>query len=77
MSLITQSVLYLVTLVKTKVPKIQVLETTRSLADFQFLMEMAEGIVRSIAAGLFFRNLEYAYGCRNCEFHRACLGGQF
>jgi len=66
-----------VTLVKTKVPKIQVLETTRSLADFQFLMEMAEGIVRSIETGLFFRNLEYVYGCHNCEHSRKCLGARF
>jgi hypothetical protein len=69
--------LYLVTLVKTKVPKIQVLETTRSLSDYQYLMEMAEGIVRSVGSGAFFRNLAYAYGCHNCEHARKCLGARF
>lgn len=69
--------LYLVALVKTKVPKIQVVETTRSPSDYQFLMEMAEGIVRSIEGNLFYRNLEYAYGCHNCEHARKCLGARF
>jgi hypothetical protein len=69
--------LYLVALVKTKVPKIQVVETGRSPSDYQYLMEMVEGIVRSIEGHLFYRNLEYAYGCQNCEHACKCLGARF
>ena len=69
--------LYLVALVKTKQPKIQIVETTRSLKDFQFLMEMAEGIAQAIEAEVFFRNLEYQYGCHSCDHCRKCVGAKF
>ena len=67
----------LVTLTKTKTPKIDVKETTRTADDFRLLCEMAVEIADAMDAAVFPRNLEYTYGCRNCEFFKQCLGAQF
>lgn len=69
--------LYIVALVKTKEPKIQMIETTRTDIDTQRFMDMAVGVAQAIESTLFYRNLEYQYGCPNCEHFGKCLGKRF
>ena len=66
--------LYLVSLVKTKTPKIEVLKTTRCETEYRHLIEMATQIARAIQAQVFFKNRETLYGCQTCEYHNRCLG---
>jgi len=68
--------LYLVSLVKTKTPKIEVLKTTRCETEYRHLIEMATQIARAIETGIFFRNPESLYGCHNCEHAQKCLNPQ-
>ena len=69
--------LALVTLTKTKTPKIDVKRTTRTGDDFRRFCEMACEVADAVDREAFPRNLEYRYGCHNCEFYRACLGTPF
>ena len=68
--------LKLVTLATTKTPKISVIETKRWYKDYGHIVEMGMAIAKAIKAGIFFRNPEYRYGCRNCEHEQKCLGFQ-
>jgi len=63
----------LVTLTKTKTPKIDVKRTTRTPEDFRRFCLMACEVAGAIEREAFPRNLEYQYGCRNCEFFKRCL----
>jgi CRISPR/Cas system-associated exonuclease Cas4 (RecB family) len=65
--------LYLVSLVKTKTPKIEVLKTTRCETEYRHLIEMATQIARAIQAQVFFKNRETLYGCQTCEYYNRCL----
>ena len=69
--------LALVTLTKTKTPRIDVKRTTRTSEDFRRFCEMACEVAEAIEREAFPRNLEYTYGCRNCEFFKRCAGGSF
>jgi putative RecB family exonuclease len=66
--------LHLVTLTKTKEPKVHVVSTQRNPKDYQRLMEMAEGVLEAIHEGIYYRNLEPMYGCGGCAYQRTCLG---
>jgi putative RecB family exonuclease len=66
--------LHLVTLTKTKEPKVHVVSTQRNAKDYQRLMEMAEGVVEAFSEGIFYRDLESMYGCGGCSYRRTCLG---
>ncbi|MDA1190051.1 MAG: PD-(D/E)XK nuclease family protein [Candidatus Poribacteria bacterium] len=67
----------LVTLTKTKTPKIDVKRTRRDPEDFRRFCLMACEVADAIEREAFPRNLEYQYGCRNCEHFKRCLGAQF
>lgn len=61
-----------VNLVKTKQPKIQVLETTRTPQDHQKLMKVLFGVNHAIAKQVFYPNPSGMYGCANCTFKPIC-----
>ena len=65
--------LRLVTLTKTKTPKVQVLETTRRQKDYQLLVDMAEGVIDAVESDVFYRNVETLYGCNSCAYHARCF----
>ena len=67
----------LVTLTKTKTPKIDVKRTRRDPEDFRRFCLMACEVADAIEREAFPRNLEYQYGCRNCEFAKRCSGSSF
>ena len=65
---------YIATGTRTKVPKWNVLETSRSEASVRRFVEMACSVIDAIDAGVFVRNLEPQYGCGTCEFRSRCFG---
>ena len=65
--------LFVVNLIKTKIPKIQILETTRSHKDFADVIDCGRQVARAIEHEIFYRNREYQYGCQNCEYSFACF----
>ena len=66
--------LKLIALVKTKVPKIQVLETKREMADYSRLYSLMTGVINAIQKGVFYPNPMTVYGCGNCQFQQLCSG---
>jgi CRISPR/Cas system-associated exonuclease Cas4 (RecB family) len=66
--------LKLINLIKTKEPKIQVLETKREMEDFTRLYRLMVGVISAIKKGVFYPNPLYTYGCDNCPFRSACRG---
>ena len=66
--------LKLIALVKTKEPKIQVLETKREMADYSRLYSLMTGVMNAIQKGVFYPNPMSIYGCGNCQFQQLCSG---
>jgi CRISPR/Cas system-associated exonuclease Cas4 (RecB family) len=62
-----------VVLVKTKVPKVQRIETVRTPNDFGRLGDTIEAVGRAIDAGSFFP-VESPMNCSGCNFFRECRG---
>jgi CRISPR/Cas system-associated exonuclease Cas4 (RecB family) len=58
-------------LVKTKVPKVQKIEATRSLSDYQRLGDVIGVVERGIEAGVFYP-VESPINCSGCPFYRPC-----
>jgi len=66
--------LKLVALVKTQAPKVQVLETNRTMADYTRLYNLMTGVIDAIEKRIFYPNPMSVYGCQNCQFQQACKG---
>jgi len=66
--------LKLVALLKTQAPKVQVLETSRTMSDFTRLYNLMTGVISAIEKGIFYPNPMSVYGCQNCQFQQACKG---
>jgi len=62
-----------IVLVKTKEPKVQVIETIRGPKDVQRFQELAMTVNAGIASGCFPRN-QSVQNCSKCEFRDQCLG---
>jgi CRISPR/Cas system-associated exonuclease Cas4 (RecB family) len=62
-----------IVLVKTKVPKVQVIETVRRPKDVRRFKELAMSVNSGIKAGCFPRN-QSVQNCSKCEFRDGCLG---
>ena len=62
-----------IVLVKTKVPKVQVIETVRGPKDVRRFQELAMTVDSGIKAGCFPRN-QSVQNCSKCEFRDGCLG---
>jgi len=58
-------------LVKTKTPKVQRIETIRTLADFGRLGDVAGVVERAVEAEIFYP-VESPLNCSSCPFHREC-----
>ena len=61
-----------VNLVRTKQPKIQVIETHRTPQDHQKLMKILFGVGAAISQNVFYPNPNNSYGCGNCTFSPIC-----
>lgn len=61
-----------VNLVRTKTPKIQVIETERTPEDHQKLMRVLFGVNDAIEKKVFFANPKSIYGCGNCTYSPVC-----
>jgi len=66
--------LKLVALVKTQAPKVQVLETNRTMSDFTRLYNLMTDVIEAIDKGVFYPNPMSTYGCQNCQFQKTCKG---
>lgn len=64
--------LKLVALIKTKVPKIQILETKREQQDFTRLHQLMTNVIKAIQLEVFYPNPLAKYGCGGCPFQRVC-----
>ena len=64
--------LRIINLIKTKKPRIQVLETKREMEDFGRLYRLMVGVISAIKKEVFYPNPLYAYGCDNCPFRSTC-----
>ena len=62
-----------IVLVKTKEPKVQVIETVRGPKDVRRFQELAMTVGSGIVAGCFPRN-QSVQNCSKCEFRDQCLG---
>ncbi len=62
-----------IVLVKTKVPKVQVIETVRGPKDVHRFQELTDSVSSGIANGCFPRN-QSVQNCSKCEFRDGCLG---
>ena len=62
-----------IVLVKTKVPKVQVIETVRGPKDVRRFQELATTVRSGIEVGCFPRN-QSVQNCSKCEFRDQCLG---
>jgi len=61
-----------VVLIKTKVPKIQILETTRTQQDFTRLHQLMTNAIKTIQLSAFYPNPLTKYGCGGCPFQSVC-----
>jgi putative RecB family exonuclease len=62
-----------IVLVKTKVPKVQVIETVRGPKDVKRFQDLALSVGKGISSGCFPRN-QSVQNCSKCEFRDGCLG---
>jgi len=68
-------VLKTVVLVRTKQPKIAVLETHRDKKDHERLMEIMSQVIRGIRHKVFYKNPQSRFGCNYCTFCDVCKEG--
>lgn len=61
-----------VNLIKTKSPRIQMLETHREPRDFTRLYGVINQVIDAIEKEVFFPNLETKWGCESCVFQQHC-----
>jgi len=61
-----------VNLVKTKKPKIAVVETQRTERDHSWLLATVFQVIRAIEEKLFYPNPIGGFGCFNCQYQRHC-----
>lgn len=61
-----------INLVKTKEPKIAVIETHRAERDHSWLLATTFQVIRSIEQKLFYPNLIGGFGCFNCQYQSHC-----
>ena len=61
-----------VNLVKTKEPKIAVIETKRTERDHSWLLATTYQVIRSIEQKLFYPNPIGGFGCFNCQYQSHC-----
>lgn len=64
--------LKIVVLVKTKTPKIQVVETHRTERDHEALFEAMDLAIRGIRHKVYFKNLCTRFGCNSCTYCDVC-----
>jgi len=62
--------LKIIDFVKTKKPKMVVLETTRDQKDYQRFFSLAKQVLSSIKGQIFFPRTSFM--CKDCEFERPC-----
>jgi putative RecB family exonuclease len=62
--------LKVVNFVKTKKPKIVVLETKRTKADYQRLFYLANQVLKGIKHQIFFPRP--SFWCKDCEYEKYC-----
>jgi len=64
-----------VNLVKTKEPKIAVVETQRTERDHSWLLGTTFQVIRAIESKLFYPNPIGGFGCLNCQYQGHCKDG--
>jgi len=64
-----------VNLVKTKEPKIVVVETQRTERDHSWLLATTFQVIRAIEQKLFYPNPIGGFGCFNCQYQEHCKEG--
>ena len=64
-----------ISMVKTKEPKIVVCETQRTERDHSWLIASVCQIIRAIESKLFYPNPIGGFGCFNCQYQRHCKEG--
>jgi len=60
-------------LVKTKVPKVQTIEASRTITDFQRLGDLIGVVEKAVEAEVFYP-LESPMNCSSCSYYRECRG---
>jgi putative RecB family exonuclease len=63
-----------ISLVKTKDPKIVITETQRTVRDHSWLMATIAQVIRGIEMKLFYPNPIGGFGCFNCQYQEKCKG---
>jgi len=66
--------LKIINFVKSRTPKMHVLETTRTQADYEKLFSMARDVLKGIRAEIFFPRQSFM--CKDCEYGGPCQTGQ-
>jgi hypothetical protein len=61
----------LVTLVRTKTPKIQVLDTKRDVDDYRRAFGIMAGVLRAVNLHVFYRNT-VNHQCESCVYREEC-----
>lgn len=61
-----------VSLVRTKQPKIEVLETHRSQDTHTRLLSLIEKVIRAIDHGMYYPNPVGGFGCGSCNYREEC-----
>jgi len=67
-----EEVLKTVVLIKTKTPKIQIIDSHCTTDDHEMLMEMIDQVIKSIRHKIFFKNPNTRYGCSFCTYCDVC-----
>lgn len=61
-----------VALVKTKTPKIEVVETHRAESDYTKLISLIEQVIKCIDQKVYYPNPVGGYGCGGCQYRSEC-----
>jgi CRISPR/Cas system-associated exonuclease Cas4 (RecB family) len=62
----------IINLVKTKDPKVMIIETERSERDHSWLIAIIYQVIRGIEQKLFYPNPIGGFGCFNCQYQEQC-----
>jgi putative RecB family exonuclease len=71
---VPEKAIKVISLVKTKEPKIVITETQRTVRDHSWLIATITQVIRAIDQKLFYPNPIGGFGCFNCQYQEHCKG---